>query len=408
MSDEASDDDRALGALYLDTEAVVGLALDGDLAGARERSVAVHAAARVVAARGASAAVARWRSDHELALGLRGVGAVSLDPWWSTPPANEPIAPEANAADDPGSWWWGIPPATAELPCGGGVHQAEWRDGVLSLAEHLDEEAEQVLAVLGGTSCRCIDLGRAWVAHGADVRLLVVASRGEADPALLDRLAHDRSESVRLRTVRDWERHRDQLSDDPERLDDPSLAAWRDRLGLHLILSTAPALQRRLSAEVCWWVERRWHDRRFLGGVRPVVDAALAGRARLLLRTSLLQSGAATPDTMPAMTVRCLPPGAEPVVVVTDSDDGATIEADLPFDWLRRVWATDAAVLPDGRLLLQPNQVSPDRIVAGTVVRWVVEPAGPAERDHGKARVVPVVERWETDPSPMGDPPLRS
>lgn len=409
MSTEPHERDGVLDGLYLDTEAVVGLAIDGDLASARARSVAVlAAAARLAGVPGAGAAAARWRADHDLALGLRGIGAVSLDPWWSTPTTDE-ASPREAVTDAVGSaeWWWGIPPAAAELPCGGGVHHAEWRHGVLSLAEHLDEEAEQVLAVLGGTSCRCLDLGRAWVAHGADVRLLVVASRGEDDPAVLDRVVHDRSESTRLRTVRAFERHRHQLSDEPGQAEDPSLAAWRHRVGLHLLLSTAPALQRRLSAEVCWWVEKRWNEGRLLPDARPVAEAALVGRARLLIRTSLLRAQVATPETVPGLLVRCLPPGADAVIVATESAVGPTIEAALPFDWLRRAWATDAAVLPDGRLLLQPDQVEPDRVVAGDVVKWVTEPAG-SGADHGKARVVPVVERWENDPSPQGDPPLRS
>jgi hypothetical protein len=79
-------------------------------------------------------------------------------------------------------WWLGLAPAQATVACGGQEHRLRWRAGELSAIDHEDAEAERALVALGGVRCACVDALDAWARHRDDVRVLVLASRGQVDP----------------------------------------------------------------------------------------------------------------------------------------------------------------------------------------------------------------------------------
>ena len=80
-------------------------------------------------------------------------------------------------------WWAGLPAAEASLDCGGKPHRLRWADGQLHPLDHTDDLAgEQILSALGGHRIRCLDVLETWAQHETDLRVLILASRGPADP----------------------------------------------------------------------------------------------------------------------------------------------------------------------------------------------------------------------------------
>jgi len=85
----------------------------------------------------------------------------------------------AAAAGPP--WWALLPPAQAQVACGGGSHRLRWDQGRLTAADHPDAEGELVLAALGGDRSACLDLVEAWGRRGEDLQVLAVGPRSAAD-----------------------------------------------------------------------------------------------------------------------------------------------------------------------------------------------------------------------------------
>src|ERR1700728_1449788 len=79
-------------------------------------------------------------------------------------------------------WWRGIPPAAARVSCDGREHELRWAAGELLAPSHPDLEGEQILGALAGQRAACLDALDAWARHANDLRVLVMASRGAADP----------------------------------------------------------------------------------------------------------------------------------------------------------------------------------------------------------------------------------
>ena len=68
------------------------------------------------------------------------------------------------------------------VSCAGREHQLRWADGELRVPGHPDLESEKILRALAGESYACLDVLEAWQVHADDLRVLVLASRGPADP----------------------------------------------------------------------------------------------------------------------------------------------------------------------------------------------------------------------------------
>jgi len=79
-------------------------------------------------------------------------------------------------------WWRGIPPAVARVSCNGHEHQLRWSAGELLASDHPDLEGEQILGALAGQRAACLEALDAWAGYADDLRVLVAASRGAADP----------------------------------------------------------------------------------------------------------------------------------------------------------------------------------------------------------------------------------
>jgi hypothetical protein len=80
-------------------------------------------------------------------------------------------------------WWAGLAAAETQLDCGGQPHRLHWDAGQLHALDHADDLAgEQILSALGGGGYPCLDVLDVWARHAADLSVLVLASRGPADP----------------------------------------------------------------------------------------------------------------------------------------------------------------------------------------------------------------------------------
>jgi len=79
------------------------------------------------------------------------------------------------------SWWTGLTPLDETIPCGAGGHRLRWADGELRTPDHADPDGERTLAALGGARSPCISILDAWQRHRADLDVLLLASRGSVD-----------------------------------------------------------------------------------------------------------------------------------------------------------------------------------------------------------------------------------
>jgi hypothetical protein len=80
-----------------------------------------------------------------------------------------------------GAWYSSMPPASTQVPCGGGEHAVWWEAGSLRLPSHPDMESELVLAALGGDKPGCVNVAEIWGRHTEDLTVLAVGPRGPAD-----------------------------------------------------------------------------------------------------------------------------------------------------------------------------------------------------------------------------------
>ena len=239
-------------------------------------------------------------------------------------------------------WWRGMPPAVARVSCGGQEHQLRWAAGELQAPGHPDLESEKILRALAGESYACLDVLEAWEVHADDLRVLVLASRGPADPVAV-------------------------------RLDEPGSAGWTVRAGpaaaarmqrrraavtavlggggpasreredpLAVLLSLGGPMQTRLTATVAAAWRQRLRDRAapadaaVTEAARPALHAALYGRVLATLR-----AWTGRPDLRVALTM--IGESDRPAL----APDGDGIAVELPFGWISDVWARGLGVCWD-------------------------------------------------------------
>jgi len=256
-----------------------------------------------------------------------------------------------------GPWWAGIPAAEAELDCGNGKHRLRWAAGQLHAPDHGDLQGEQILSALAGQGFPCLDVLNAWAEHSADLRVLVLASRGPADPLVMwsppasrragrPRPARYRVWSTGVSAHRSWVPSRAQL-DEP----DDEVAA---------LIGLGGLLPDRLAATViAGWAERlRGTPDDAVVAARPVLHAALYGRL-----TAALRVWASQPRLKVTLTM--IPEEQPPRL----TRDAAGMAAELPFSWLAEVWARGLSTCW-GRFCLT---AAPARAGDG----WVLSTVGP-------------------------------
>lgn len=339
-------------------------------------------------------ALERWQDDVEDALAARGFGAVDLGPWWAASPGPDGGSPAPDADPAAAPWWWAVPAVRSPMPCGTEGHIAVWWGGELEVAG-LDRESEEVLAALGGTSCRCAETHEAWAASSGDVRLLVSAARSTADPCRVGLDALAAAEALRLPAIRAWERHRARSGmDDPA---DPALAAWWGRVRRLLLLTLPAPLQQRLVAGIADGAARRWSMLSAEG--RSILTAATAARVVPVLRASLQDAGVGGDSGAGDLRVEVvLTPAGAPAVAVERSGEHLGIRLEVDAAWLATVWGR-GLVAHGGDLCLAVTGVTESSVAGGTSVRWRV--AG------GNTRVEPQVVQWENERPPTGEPPTQ-
>jgi hypothetical protein len=258
-------------------------------------------------------------------------------------------------------WWAGLAAAETRLDCGGQAHRLRWAAGQLTTPDHTEDLAgEQILSALGGQSYPCLDVLDLWAEHAADLRVLILASRGPADPLATWAPPQSGWTGYRAgggRRAMAFARmsgggHRSRVPADetdeglarliglggllPDRLAATVIAAWAERL-------RAPA-------------EAGAADAGEVAAARAALHAALYGRAVTALRSWTGQRDL-------AVTLTMIPDGQPPRL----ARDGAGLAAELPFGWLADVWARGLATCWGRFCLAAAPQPSGDGWLLSTV-----------------------------------------
>jgi hypothetical protein len=266
-------------------------------------------------------------------------------------------------------WWAGLPAAEARLDCGGQPHRLRWADGQLHALDHTGDLAgEQILTALGGPGSPCLDVLDLWARHAADLRVLILASRGPADPLATwtpppsgpsGWTGHPGRRARRARAFAGMSGGGYRvLSRGPA--DDPDLGRAR-------VIGLGGLLPDRLAATViAAWAERlrgpagagreESAGADAVAAARPALHAALYGRAVTALRywtgrRDLPVTLTMVPEDQPARLAR----------------DGDGIAAELPFGWLADVWARGLTTCWGRFCLAAAPQPSGDGWVLSTV-----------------------------------------
>jgi hypothetical protein len=257
-----------------------------------------------------------------------------------------------------GPWWAGLAPAENRLDCADQPHRLRWAAGELHAVDHTDLEGEQILSALAGQGFPCLDVLGLWARYAADLRVLVLASRGPADP--LATWTPPPSPPYRRGGLRRGRASYSVLSyGAPDEPDDD----------LARLIGLGGLLPDRLAATViAAWAERLRSPAHAdaVAAARPALHAALYGRAVTALRSWTGQRDLAVALTM-------IPEGQPPGL----ARDGDGIAAELPFGWLGDVWARGLTTCWGRFCLAAAPQPAGDG--------WLLSTVGP---DLGPARPV--------------------
>lgn len=238
-------------------------------------------------------------------------------------------------------WWEGLRAVEVAGPEGAEDHPVVWRDGELFLGAHPDPEAEQLLGVLGGERCPCLDVFEAWHAAHADGAILTVGSRHPSDAvwAPTDACRSLRADLRRWRSTAGALVEEARLGPGSATVDrlaavvgPPERAAAR-RLGFLLLLGLDPVLLHRLQASVAHHLAGRPDGRELLAvataaRARPALEAI--GWRGELCAIGLSSSGAA---------------------------EISARSASLPPSWLASVWGRGLAGAADGAIVVEVEAV---------------------------------------------------
>lgn len=269
-------------------------------------------------------------------------------------------------------WCAALAPVTLPVACGDQNHELHWAEGILAAPDHPDADRERALAALGAEPSPCLQILDAWTRHADDLDVLVLTSRGPADqhdsrlryashdpapryfgmhaPLSQSAMAYGSTASVRPAAM-GWAAYRpmsrrryvdvqDETPDDLPRL-----------------LSLGSGLPQRLSATVIsTWAERIEAGDERVSAALPALDAAVYGRLGATLlpwlgRTAKIEFTLGSADATPAVR-----------------RDGDKLKLELPFVWLRDVWATGLAVVLD-RFCIEAQQTAPGSWTLTTIDR---------------------------------------
>ena len=295
-----------------------------------------------------------------------------------------------------GPWFTSLPPCETLVPCGQGRHSVRWEAGELRLPSHADPEAELVLAALGGDKARCVEIAEAWQRHTADLTVLGIGPRGQADEMTVSWDDVDaagqaaRSVSVlgygagplasppRAAMARAAIRYQQHQAETGE--------ASQRRLDILSLLALGTGFQIRLGGQVVAAYADRLDEPDELGRtIRSVLTAALLGRVALVAEQWL----GIDPDQVEVSLYRGTGWG---LVELTGRGEQRRLRVSLPAWWLARVWACGLALTgrhlvvaveragwPDARVLALR---APDAEPVSLSAHAVSHPSGAADAPH--------------------------
>jgi hypothetical protein len=251
-------------------------------------------------------------------------------------------------------WWSGLPPAQSILPCGEHHHRLRWEAGALHALDHDDPEGERALAALGGERHPCLDVLDAWSRHADDPRVLVLASRGPADPLAAEagwvaQLGTSQAAGARVipslprtstRALLRMPARRRAITAARARAGVTSVAAGAPPAGqlslrtraeseLVALLGLGGGLQDRLAATVAAaWAGRLQRGDPASAGTRATLHASMHGRLAAAVRVWL---GRNDLEFELELIEAPRPP--------TLTGRHGAVQAELPFGWLAEVWS---------------------------------------------------------------------
>jgi hypothetical protein len=248
-----------------------------------------------------------------------------------------------------GPWFTSLPPCETLVPCGQGQHAVRWEAGELRLASHADLEAELVLAALGGEKARCVEIAGAWRRHTADLTVLGLGPRGEADEVAVSwddveaagqaarggagvpgRWGWKLASPPRAAMARAAIRHQQYQEEAGE--------ASQRRLDMLSLLALGTGFQVRLTGQVvAAHADRLDEPDEHGNSIRPALKAALAGRVALVAEQWL----GIDPDQVEVSLHRHEGWGS---VELTGRGEQRRLLVSLPAWWLARVWACGLAL----------------------------------------------------------------
>jgi len=247
-----------------------------------------------------------------------------------------------------GPWFTSLPPCETLVPCGQGRHTVRWEAGEFRLASHADLEAELVLVALGGEGARCVEIADAWRRHAADLTVLGLGPRGEADevpvswddvdaaeqaarggaggPGRWGWLASPPRAAMARAAIR-HQQYQEEAGQDSQR-----------RLDLLSLLALGAEFQVRLSGQVAAAYADRLDEPDDYGrNVRSVLTAALDGRLAPVAEQWL----GIDPNQVEVSLYRDDGWGS---VELTGHGEQRRLRVSLPAWWLARVWACGLAL----------------------------------------------------------------
>jgi len=249
-----------------------------------------------------------------------------------------------------GPWFTSLPPCETLVPCGQGQHAVRWEAGEFRLASHADLEAELVLVALGGEGARCVEIAEAWRRHAADLTVLGLGPRGEADQVAVSWDDVDAAEQAARGGAGVPGRWGWKLASPPraamaraairhQQYQEEAGEANQRRLDMLSLLALGTGFQVRLIGQVvAAHADRLDEPDEHGNSIRPALKAALAGRVALVAEQWL----GIDPDQV---EVSLLPPGTGwGSVELTGRGEQRRLLVSLPAWWLARVWACGLAL----------------------------------------------------------------
>jgi hypothetical protein len=222
----------------------------------------------------------------------------------------------------------------ARVTCDGHEHQLRWAAGELIAPGHPDLEGEQILGALAGQRAVCLEALDAWAGHADDLRVLVLASRGPADPVVVrpdDSGPTGWTGMTFGAAAARMQRRRRAMA---AVLGGAASGSGEPGDALVTLLSLGGPMQARLTATVAAaWRERLRDgaspaDAAAADAARPALHAALYGRVVATLRAWTGQPGL-------RVSLSMIPEAGQPAL----ARDGDGVAAELPFGWISDVWA---------------------------------------------------------------------